>query len=105
MVCRLSDLALGDIEAIVAGSPAGWLDGLERAVRSISQGPEAHPLAPEDADTAFQTRQVAYRSHRILYVVEEGAVRILRIYRGARQRLTLNLLQGRELPAFRPQRT
>ena len=94
---RLSDLALGDLGAIVAASPgvAGqWLDGLERAVALLAEGPEAHPLAPEDADTGFRTRQMVYRAHRVLYVVEEGAVWVLRVYRGARQRLTLNLLQG-----------
>ena len=94
---RVSDLALGDLDAIVAASPgvaAQWLDGLERAVAALVEGPLAHPLAPEDADTAFETRQIVYRSHRVLYVIEEGTVGILRVYRGARQRLTLNLLQG-----------
>lgn len=94
---RLSDLALGDLEAIVVSSPeAGgrWLDGLERAIALLTDGPQAHSLAPENADTPFETRQIVYRAHRVLFTVDEGGVAVLRVYRGARQRLTLNLLQG-----------
>lgn len=99
---RLTDLALDDLDRIVAATlretstavAARWLDGLERAVLSLTEGPQRDALAPESDDLEFETRQIPYQAHRILYMVEKGTVGVLRIYSGVQQRLTMNLLQS-----------
>ncbi|GEM_PF-2014271 len=107
MACRLriTDLALADLDAIIEESrvrsapsvAAEWLGGLARAVATLAESPIGE-AAPEGAETDFAPRQIAYRSHRVLFAVGETTIDVLRIYQGAGQSLTLNLFRGGESP-------
>ena len=98
---RITDLALTDLDAIIEESrvrsapsvAAEWLDGLARAVATLAERPIGE-ASPEGMETDFSPLQIAYRSHRVLFTVGEAAIDVLRIYPGAGQSLTLNLLRG-----------
>lgn len=99
---RLTDLALADLDAILsqtvaAASPAAaaaWLDGLQAALAALAERPCRSPFAPENESVDLGLRQIAYRSHRVLFVVRDGNVGVLRVCQGPQERMTLNLLRS-----------
>ena len=69
------------------GSPlnaARWMDGIEDAMASLSTMPERCGHAPESETLGGGIRQLIFKSHRILFVVEDARVHVLHIRHGAR---------------------
>jgi plasmid stabilization system protein ParE len=68
-------------------SAARWYEGLERVIEALSSFPKRCPLAPEEVFLGQDLRHYVYRSHRIIFRIEEDSrtVRILHIHH-ARQR-------------------
>jgi len=97
---RASPLALADIDESVEyytreGSPrvaAKWLDGIVATVLSLQDMPKRCALAAESDDLEFEVRQILYKSHRVVFHVDDsekgGTVHVLRVYHQARRALT-----------------
>jgi plasmid stabilization system protein ParE len=71
-----------------------WLEGLERAVASLTEFPTRCPLAPENDAFEVEVRQLLYGAYRLLFTLvdsdEDGTadtVRLLHVRHGARLRL------------------
>jgi len=65
-----------------------WLEGIVEAVRSLGTLPHRHGLARESSrHPDAELRQVIYKSHRVIYTVQENAVYVLHIRHAARQDL------------------
>lgn len=82
--------ALAAAEYIAARSPLNatrWYEGLERTLKTLGSMPCRCPVAPEIAALGQELRHRVYKSHRIIFRVEEDSrtVRILHI-RHARRR-------------------
>ena len=96
---ELSNQAQRDIEAIydwLQSEHAGdagirWFEALRAAIGSLATLPSRCPLAPESDDSGTAVRQLFYgqRPHvyRILFVVQDNAVRILHIRYGRRNQI------------------
>ena len=37
-----------------------WMEGFEKAIESLAENPEMHPLAPESENFPFEMRQLLY---------------------------------------------
>jgi len=65
-----------------------WFQGLEQAIASLADFPMRCPLAPENADSAFEVRQLLYgrkpHLYRVLFTVKGDTVAILHIWHGRR---------------------
>jgi plasmid stabilization system protein ParE len=65
-----------------------WFRGLREAINSLSELPTRCSLAPENAKTSYEVRQLLYghkrRTYRILFVIREDLVEVLDV-RGPRQ--------------------
>lgn len=73
------------------GSPLNavrWVDGIEGAIHSLSSMPERCVIAPESEAFDREIRQIIFRSHRVLFVVEEDRVHVLHVRHGAMLPLT-----------------
>ena len=74
-----------------------WLDGVERAIRSLDQFPRRCGLAPEDGLAGLEVRQQIYGrrggKYRILFVVRNDVVHVIHVRHGARQPLQLRDLE------------
>ena len=81
-----------------------WLDGIERAIKSLETFPTRCGLAPESEQTAVEVRQQFYgrraNKYRILFVVRGDVVYVIEVRHGARRRLGPREL---ELPPERPE--
>jgi len=68
-----------------------WFQLMREAILSLSEFPQRSPLAPENAEFAFEVRQLVYghkpHQYRILFTVEQDAVIVLHIRHGRRRRL------------------
>lgn len=96
----LTDQALDDLRSIAKhyrrdGSNdriEAWLNGLVAAVEDLADESDQFPVAAEAARLGFDLRQKLYgtRQHRyrILFAIVPDAVRVLRIWHGARAPLT-----------------
>lgn len=62
-----------------------WLAGLEEAFRSLRRFPKRGARAPESQFLQQDLRQLVYKSHRIIYRVEPGVVRVLFVRHAARR--------------------
>ena len=102
-VVHISDRALREIhhafDWLEERSPAAaarWRDGLLVAIHSLENNPERHPLAPESEWYPLKIRQALHgkkrSAYRILFVVRDDEVHILRVRHGAQ-----NLLMPGEL--------
>jgi toxin ParE1/3/4 len=56
-----------------------WLDGLFRCTDRLERFPKSGQIVPEIGRTEY--RQIAYRSHRIIYRLEKSQVSILVVRR------------------------
>jgi plasmid stabilization system protein ParE len=68
-------------------SPASafrWQNGLEDAIDSLERFPERCPLAPESDVLEIQVRQLLYKSHRVLFVIDAKTVYVLHVRHAAR---------------------
>lgn len=82
--------ALTAAEYIAAHSPANavrWYEGLEHAILCLDTFPERCPRAPESDFLHEELRHYIYKSHRIIFRIEEDAkiVRILHVHHSARR--------------------
>jgi plasmid stabilization system protein ParE len=82
--------ALGAAEYIARNAPlnaARWYDGLETAIHSLRHLPARCAIAPESQYLGAEFRHFIYKSHRIIFRVDEIArvVRVLHIRHGARR--------------------
>jgi len=80
--------ALDAAEYIALHSPANalkWYKGVERAIESLSHFPNRCGIAPETEFLGQTLRHYIYKSHRIIFRVEDDAkiVRILYVRHGA----------------------
>jgi plasmid stabilization system protein ParE len=71
---------------------ARWLRRFQGALQTLNTNPERCPLAPESRKTDLVLRQWLFGKRpnvfRVIFSVDEDAVRILRILRGQRRFLT-----------------
>jgi plasmid stabilization system protein ParE len=74
---------------------ARWLRELQKRVNLLETMPLGFEIIPEAADLALPLRHVLYGNYRIIYLVTENRVSIVRIVHASRH-LTPNLL---ELPS------
>jgi len=69
-----------------------WVEGLEKAVASLSEMPQRCPLAPENRSFPFEVRHLLYgrRPHvyRVIFRVIDDVVYILHVWHGRRKHLT-----------------
>lgn len=58
-----------------------WAQGIRKAIATLADFPERHPVAPELEQEALgdEVRQMGFQRYRILYTVKEKAVHILHI--------------------------
>ncbi|MBI5706030.1 MAG: type II toxin-antitoxin system RelE/ParE family toxin [Armatimonadetes bacterium] len=94
---EITPLALADIADCVShyaveASPSvakKWLQGLDLRIESLRKMPRRCSLAPERDDLEFEVRQLRFKSHRVMFLVEgdkrSGIVIILRVYHSARR--------------------
>ncbi|MGA2498760.1 MAG: type II toxin-antitoxin system RelE/ParE family toxin [Tepidisphaeraceae bacterium] len=64
-----------------------WYDGLEKLIGSLSQFPRRFGAAREADAFDIELRQVVYRSHRIIFTIEEQTVTVLHVRHGAQSSL------------------
>lgn len=88
-----------DFIATVQQSPLGaqrWLDGVERAIRSLATSPRRGSAVREQAwlGSNHELRQILDHKHRILYSVEQDLVLVLHVRRGSRRDLESGDLEG-----------
>lgn len=70
------------------GAPAAaarWVDEIEHAIASLATMPERCPLAPEAEAFSRPIRQLLFKSHRILFIIEKASVHILHVRHAAMQ--------------------
>jgi plasmid stabilization system protein ParE len=59
-----------------------WARELRKAINSLSEFPERHPIAPENDQFTEDIRQLIFHRYRILYTIQKKTVHILHV-RGA----------------------
>ncbi|MBA3484615.1 MAG: type II toxin-antitoxin system RelE/ParE family toxin [Pirellulales bacterium] len=73
-------------------SAGAWHSGCIDAMQALVDQPQRHALARESAKLGVEIRQMLYRRHRsvyrILFTIEQSAVRVLCIRHAARDELT-----------------
>lgn len=56
-----------------------WLDGIIETIYSLTEHPHRCGYARENADHEAELRQILYKSHRVIYTVEQQSVVVLYI--------------------------
>ena len=99
---KITDSALSDAEEYVRflqektrepETPERWFRRLVAAIYSLEDMPQRCPVIPEAAEFAgefkVQLRHLIFRSHRIIFRIDEqtSQVTVLRVYHGARRKL------------------
>jgi plasmid stabilization system protein ParE len=84
--------ALTAAEYIAERSPRNavkWYKGIEKAIKSLALLPKRCGIAPESHFLGLELRHYIYKSHRIIFRVEDGekVVRILYVRHGAMEPL------------------
>jgi plasmid stabilization system protein ParE len=68
-----------------------WFRKLKEAINSLAEMPERCMLAPENADSSFEVRQLLYghkrHQYRVLFTIEADTVVVLHIRHGRRRHL------------------
>lgn len=54
-----------------------WVQGIRRAIASLSDFPERHPLAPESEEFSEPVRQMIYGRYRLLFNIRGNTVYVL----------------------------
>src|SRR5688572_29255394 len=96
---KIQQLALQDLdEAYIwaarnaPDTAARWLRRFQDSLQTLSENPQQYPLAAESRKTDVELRQFLFGKRpnvfRVLFVIEEDVVRILRILRAQRRFLT-----------------
>lgn len=56
-----------------------WMREAQKAILSLSQLPERHPIAPEADEFKIEIRQIVFQRYRILFLVGDDTVHVLHI--------------------------
>jgi plasmid stabilization system protein ParE len=74
------------------GTASRWLNRFRLALQTLDQRPERCPLAPESRKCGVVLRQYLFgkkpRVYRVVFVIDDETVRILRIRRAQRRLLS-----------------
>jgi plasmid stabilization system protein ParE len=85
-----------------SASVEAWYDDCIYAINSLSQNPERCQIARESAKVGVELRQLLYRRyrsvHRILFVIQADAVRVLCVRHSARDEVTREDLSAEDAP-------
>lgn len=99
---RLTDKAEADVDAVLAwfaeqqALEAGsrWFARLMVAIDTLESMPERCPLLAEAGDIGLEIRELLIGKrrgvYRVLFQIQEKTVFVLRVWHGARDRLTRN---------------
>lgn len=85
---RLEALAAAEYIARTSpGNAARWYEGLEKVIRRLEVMPRRCALAPESIYLETELRHYVYKSHRIIFQVDDDkrTVRILHVRHCARR--------------------
>ena len=63
---------------------AGWVDEVERQIRSLERFPLRCPVIPESEGLGVAYRHLLYGKYRTIFRIEESQVIVLRVIHGAR---------------------
>ena len=74
------------LHAESATAAVEWIDGLLETIEKLGTFPLRCPLAPESVDHREKIRETFFGSYRILFVVRKGAVYVLHVRHGSRDR-------------------
>jgi len=69
------------------GNASRWIDGIEDAIESLALMPERCPLTFESEVFRRPIRQHLYKSHRVLFTIEQSTVHVLHVRHGAQDHL------------------
>lgn len=105
----LQRLAAADLDEATAwaarnapATAARWLGRFQAALQTLDTKPKRCPLARENAKVDLELREFLFGKRpyvfRVIFVIDDDAVRILRIRRGQRRALTRKQIEG----AFQP---
>jgi plasmid stabilization system protein ParE len=87
-----NDIAEGfaNIQARAPMNAERWLRGLYKLDHKLESMPKRCGRAREADDLGLDLRQLVFKSHRIVFWIddEEGSVRVMRVFHGARLGLT-----------------
>ena len=61
-----------------------WLDGIYNTIQSLRSLPERCGVIREHEEFEEELRELRYKSHRIIFVVEERIVRVVHVRHAAR---------------------
>ncbi|NEQ37381.1 MAG: type II toxin-antitoxin system RelE/ParE family toxin [Okeania sp. SIO3I5] len=67
-----------------------WYNGFVDAILSLETFPNRCTIAPESADVGREIRQLIYNKHRILFVVKEQVVQVLRVRHTAQDSISID---------------
>jgi plasmid stabilization system protein ParE len=88
---EVSESAYADLRSIKAHIAADnpraadrWLAGVERLIAALGTFPFAFEIIPEAKELSVDYRQKLFGSYRIIYVVKENRVIIMRVIHAAR---------------------
>jgi plasmid stabilization system protein ParE len=77
---------------------ARWFNRFEAALATLSHNPERCPVARESRNVRFAVRELLFgkRPHvfRVVFMINDGTVRVLRILRAQRRFLTLEQIEA-----------
>ena len=67
-----------------------WYDGIHAAIATLAENPDRFVLARENAKSDQELRELHFGlgsrpTHRVIYVVDEDAVRVLAVRHGAQE--------------------
>lgn len=64
-----------------------WYNDILDAIEALRSFPDRSPIAPEAAEFSQNLRHLIHGSYRAIYTVRLGAVHVLHVVHGARERL------------------
>lgn len=70
-----------------------WYFDIQQAIESLSESPARCPFAPEQKTHGLEFRHLPFEKYRILFVIEDEAVYVLRVRHQAQKELAPNELE------------
>jgi toxin ParE1/3/4 len=64
-----------------------WYFDIMKAIESLSASPARCPFAPERATFGLEIRHLLFEKYRILFIIEDESVYVLRVRHGAQDAL------------------
>jgi plasmid stabilization system protein ParE len=79
-----------------------WYDRFKEALRQVANRPRRYGFAPENRKVELELRRLLFgrkpNVYRVVFTIEPGIVRVLRIRRGQRRFLTRTEIQNSARP-------